>query len=295
LIPKKGIRSIVKEAHKNTTTSKDNGENKESDLQPTQNTVSWKVKVSRIMSQFITVDSMFSLVRIVRRVIVWSTATAVKSIRAASTLSLVPDHWEQWANQQQNAILQASRLDWTQEAINALLDVHGYQILNQGLFNADPHPGNILVVQDENNPKEKPKIGLIDYGQCKRLTTKERVKIAKLIVSIADKEPDEVIATNFRNLGIKTKNNSTKFLAEFGRLMFGAFQPKHLDHSWHKELHKEDLVVYFPNELSMVYRTSLLLRGLAMSLQFNPSVGEQWRQHAQETIDQYGMLLLEES
>ena len=149
---------------------------------------------------------------------------------------------------------------------------------------ADPHPGNIILVQDEKNPSKQPQIGLIDYGQVKRLNPEERVRIAKLILSIADKESDEAIAGHFRNMGMKTKTDSTRFLADFGRLMFGSFEAKHLSHKWHKELHDEDRVLYFPNELSMVYRTALLLRGLAMSLQFNPSVGEEWRHHAQETI-----------
>lgn len=131
---------------------------------------------------------------------------------------------------------------------------------------------------------KNPKIGLIDYGQVKRLNVEERVKVARLILSIADNESDESIANNFRNLGILTKKNSTRFLAEFGKLMFGSFEAKHLDHNWHRELHEEDRVLYFPNELSMVYRTALLLRGLAMSLQLNPSVGEEWRRHANETI-----------
>jgi predicted unusual protein kinase regulating ubiquinone biosynthesis (AarF/ABC1/UbiB family) len=129
---------------------------------------------------------------------------------------------------------------------------------------------------------------LIDYGQCKRLTATERVQVARLILSIADKESDAVIAGHFRNLGIKTKHDSTRFLADFGRLMFGSFESKHLDHTWHKELHKQDRVLYFPKELSMVYRTVLLLRGLAMSLQYNPSVGEVWREHALEVIKLHG-------
>ena len=203
-------------------------------------------------------------------------------------MPIVPSDWKAWANERENAILQAERWGWTQEAVSTLLDVHGYQILNQGLFNADPHPGNILVVQDLKDASKQPKIGLIDYGQVKRLEPEERVRVAKLILSIADKESDESIASHFRNLGIKTKTDSTRFLAEFGRLMFGSFEAKHLDHEWHKELHKEDRVLYFPNELSMVYRTALLLRGLAMSLQFNPSVGEEWRHHALETIRVHG-------
>ena len=114
------------------------------------------------------------------------------------------------------------------------------------------------------------------------------MQVARLILSIADKESDAVIAGHFRNLGIKTKHDSTRFLADFGRLMFCSFETKHLDHTWHKELHKQDRVLYFPKELSMVYRTVLLLRGLAMSLQYNPSVGEVWREHALEVIKLHG-------
>ena len=152
---------------------------------------------------------------------------------------------------------------------------------------ADPHPGNLLIVQDPNGMASgsQPQIGLIDFGQCKRLTEEERVKIARLLLSVADHAPDDEVATRFRDLGIQTKNDSTRFLAEFARLMFGSFKPEHLQHSWHKQLHTEDKVTYFPNELSMVYRTSLLLRGLAMSLQLNVAIGEQWRHHAIDAID----------
>ena len=155
----------------------------------------------------------------------------------------------------------------------------------QRLFNADPHPGNLLIVQDESKQSLEPKIGLIDFGQCKRLTPEERVKVARLLLSVADNAPDDKIASYFRDLGIQTQNDSTRVLADFARLMFGSFKPEHLDHSWHRELHKEDKVLYFPNELSMVYRTSLLLRGLAMTLQLNVAIGEHWRHHAQSAIE----------
>ena len=40
----------------------------------------------------------------------------------------------------------------------------------------------------------------------------------------------------------------------------------------------------------MVYRTSLLLRGLGVSLQLNYSVGDEWKDHAQECVDRYESL-----
>jgi hypothetical protein len=107
------------------------------------------------------------------------------------------------------------------------------------------------------------------------------------VLSVANDEPDEAVALHFCSLGIRTKNDATLFLAKFARLMFGSFQPEHLDHAWHRSFHTENQVVYFPKELSMVYRTSLLLRGLAMSLQLNVSVGQQWQHHAQAAIDQH--------
>lgn len=50
--------------------------------------------------------------------------------------------------------------------IDDLLAVHGHEILINGCFNADPHPGNVLCADG--------KLALIDYGQVKRITTKER-------------------------------------------------------------------------------------------------------------------------
>lgn len=176
----------------------------------------WQIRLSQFVSKWIGVDSIFSIVRLARKLLLWSRVAAVSSIRAASTLSIVPEEWEKWATEHENAALQVARLDWTHEAVYALLDVHGYQILNQGLFNADPHPGNLLVVQEAGS-KIDPKIGLIDFGQCKRLTPEERVKVARLLLSVADNASDETIASHFRDLGIQTSNDSTHFLASFAR------------------------------------------------------------------------------
>lgn len=44
--------------------------------------------------------------------------------------------------------------------VDDLLAVHGYEVLIDGCFNADPHPGNVLYVDG--------KLALIDYGQVKR-------------------------------------------------------------------------------------------------------------------------------
>ena len=55
--------------------------------------------------------------------------------------------------------------------VDDLLAVHGYEVLIDGCFNADPHPGNVLYIDG--------KLGLIDYGQVKRLTDKERLDLVR--------------------------------------------------------------------------------------------------------------------
>lgn len=90
-------------------------------------------------------------------------------------------------------------------------------------------------------------MGLIDWGQCKRLDVDERARVAQLIVSVADGASDDVIASNFRAMGIKTKNDSTEFLAEFARLMFGSFRPE-------VNLKKGDLLyVLFQNSFFLMF------------------------------------------
>jgi len=296
----------------------------------------------------------FITFRFARHIILFSTSMTVRGIHAVSSAGIVtiPQDWESWAEEHRTAANQAERLSLTSDWVDGLFDVHGHQIFELGLFNADPHPGNILVIdQDEeefhlkqenkedyhinkisnnntnntimrNESRENHRqhyhheqqnhlyrrnmLGLIDYGQCKKLNKEEQIRIANLILSVANDDDgnrndnnihnlndnhihpnDEIIAKRFRELGIQTKNDSTKFLAEFARLMFGPLRPMHLQHSWHKKFHEMDKVVYFPNELSMVYRTALLLRGLAISLQLNYAVSNKWKHHAQAVLHRY--------
>lgn len=64
-------------------------------------------------------------------------------------------------------------------ALHTLVRVHGEQMLLDGVYNADPHPGNVIVLADG-------RLGLIDYGMVGRLKPAERVAIAKVVVALAE-------------------------------------------------------------------------------------------------------------
>jgi len=139
------VREATKETHDATTTSIQGSKKaKDGNVGPFMSDSNKKdnerfqtrERLSRWVRKWIHVDVAFSLVRLAKKVYLGSQLVAVSSIRVASALSIAPSSWEEWAHEHQNIRQQIDRLDWTRDAIDALLDVHGYQILNQGLFNA---------------------------------------------------------------------------------------------------------------------------------------------------------------
>ena len=59
------------------------------------------------------------------------------------------------------------------------------QVLVQGVFHADPHPGNVLVTPDG-------RLALLDIGMIARLAPAVRDKLVKLFLALADARPEEV-------------------------------------------------------------------------------------------------------
>merc|ERR1711862_693202 len=69
--------------------------------------------------------------------------------------------------------------------LKTLVHVHGLQLLKDGVYNADPHPGNVLVLPDG-------RLGLLDYGMVGRLKNVERKNIAETIVALSRRDKKEV-------------------------------------------------------------------------------------------------------
>jgi ubiquinone biosynthesis protein len=67
------------------------------------------------------------------------------------------------------------------------------QVIVEGVFHADPHPGNVLLTPDG-------RIALLDIGMVARLAPAYRERLVKLFLALADGRPDEV-ARVARTLG----------------------------------------------------------------------------------------------
>jgi ubiquinone biosynthesis protein len=60
------------------------------------------------------------------------------------------------------------------------------QILKDGFFHADPHPGNVLITLDD-------RICLIDWGMTGRLTERDRYQLIHLLRSVLEKDGEAMV------------------------------------------------------------------------------------------------------
>jgi ubiquinone biosynthesis protein len=68
------------------------------------------------------------------------------------------------------------------ELARALLRSMVYQITEGGVFHADPHPGNVLLLTDG-------RLALLDFGSVGRLDTQQRSALQNLLLSLGRRDP----------------------------------------------------------------------------------------------------------
>ena len=84
--------------------------------------------------------------------------------------------------------------------LSRVSEAYGRMLLLDGLFQADGHPGNILVMKGG-------KIGLIDYGQSKQLPDSYRAAFAQLVLALARRD-EQAISTALRGVGVVTDRDA---------------------------------------------------------------------------------------
>nr|CCA27146.1 glycoside hydrolase putative [Albugo laibachii Nc14] len=149
--------------------------------------------------------------------------------------------------------------------LKLLMDVHGYEIFVNGCFNGDPHPGNILLLEDG-------RIGLIDYGQVKRISLEHRIKLAKLTVALAEGSKEDIVHALTVGMGVRSAKMNPYFLEKQARLMFDRDDLSITEgrnvQNFVEYLDLIDQIVEVPDEYIMAFRTSLLLRGFSYALHY---------------------------
>jgi predicted unusual protein kinase regulating ubiquinone biosynthesis (AarF/ABC1/UbiB family) len=140
----------------------------------------------------------------------------------------------------------------------AVTHAYGHQILVDGLFQADPHPGNILALPDG-------RVALLDFGLTKELDTGTRLGFSKLVVASASRDVPAILEA-FRALGVKTRNEEPEGVLGLMRLLFDARDGGHSFRGQRAQALGRTPVDAIPSDLVLLGRVIGLLRGLCASL-----------------------------
>jgi len=165
------------------------------------------------------------------------------------------------------AALEAAGID-KQEVARILSEIFCHQILVDGFFHGDPHPGNLLV-------QEGPKIVLLDFGLAKDFPPGFVSGMAKLASAIITQDTP-ALAAAFAELGFRTKNNDTGTLVALGEAFLGqalrsgkAYADAALMDTFNNELPKvlrANPIVEAPSDILLVVRVMGLLSGIGKQL-----------------------------
>lgn len=144
--------------------------------------------------------------------------------------------------------------------ISTLVDFYTTQMLINGYFHADPHPGNLLVTK-------KGKLILLDFGMVKTIANDKRVAIIELIKA-ANEQDYELYINASKRLGTISYEAPTSDLAQFTARMFDIFGNNSLDSQSMQKLAFEvlestrNLPFKLPSDAIYILRVSAIIEGL---------------------------------
>ncbi|TWE08679.1 2-octaprenylphenol hydroxylase [Neobacillus bataviensis] len=143
------------------------------------------------------------------------------------------------------------------------------QILREGFFHGDPHPGNIHYI-----PETK-QLGFIDLGQIGRLSARKRYDVTTLMIGLMNEDTDLIVKAMYRLTYVPTSVDNKRFYDDIDRVS------KKFSHTplgeWNFGLTINELFsishnhqIYIPTDFMMLGKTLITLEGIISDI--NPSL-----------------------
>lgn len=159
--------------------------------------------------------------------------------------------------------------------VKLITDVHGYQVFQVGAFNGDPHPGNVMMLDDG-------RLGLVDFGQVGVLSPDDRTQLAQLLALLREKDYDAVPGA-LAAMGFGFQRRIPEIAVRYARFHFskeladeavtGGMNPMMLM-EW---LNWQDPLESFPEQYALVLRMQLVLSGFQNAMGLDVNFAHAWR------------------
>lgn len=156
-----------------------------------------------------------------------------------------------------------------------VLEAYARQTLELGVFQADPHPGNLLATEDGS-------LVLLDFGCAKEVSAEQKTRLVELARGFVIKDA-AVMAEALSALGFKTKSGTRKGIEDYAQTVLdeiGVVRARGGDWPTQVEVLAQttliagfiakDPVVHLPEEFVMLGRVFGVLSGLF--LHYRPDV-----------------------
>lgn len=156
------------------------------------------------------------------------------------------------------------------------------QILELGLFHADPHPGNFLIMQDG-------RIGIVDFGIVGRADEDVMESLANTFLAIIDRDYDRLVSEYIR-LGLLAEDIDIKSFKSDLRDLIEPYYGKALRQIQAGKVLSDMLQIAIqykakvPNDLILLGKTLITIEGLARNLDPDIMVIEEAKPFASDLI-----------
>lgn len=178
-------------------------------------------------------------------------------------------------------------LEWPLDVYTVLttfLSYQGHQIFMKGAFNGDPHPGNLLILDNG-------KLGVVDYGQVKQVDDEFRVTFAKLMLAFARNDREGVIEMN-HELGMRSKYEDPHVRYAFSRFAWEADDGECEKQGLYNFLvwcDKHDPITVYPHTFYHASRSVMVLRGVGLAFGYQLKVSDYFKQWAEKFLQEKGI------
>lgn len=181
-------------------------------------------------------------------------------------------------------IMESLDLDKRTKLLQLITEATAHTIFHLGVFNGDPHPGNILVELEDRETKESKPV-LLDFGLSKRLDDPLRLAFCRMITSASSLNLSSLIES-FEDMGwVFDESNDSSETMDVMRFFFRDTAPSDEARkellAFNKEMarkgkarREEKLnkpVKAFPGDILFFVRALELLRGLCSKLRVRQS------------------------
>ncbi|MCC4832483.1 AarF/UbiB family protein [Shewanella sp. 1_MG-2023] len=151
-------------------------------------------------------------------------------------------------------------------------------IFELGFFHADPHPGNIWVLEDN-------RLGVLDWGMTARLSKDMQQRFQELLLALADKDPKELTYHVIRLCQSQPQldhelleKDISEFVHDYLEVDMKQVSIVDVLNEFIRIIKQHRLVI--PTEVSMLFRVLIMLEGSSKLLSSNKSVGDAIRPYA---------------